>query len=236
MKYPFLLAALISFLLCACGTEEAPQPVYDDSLLKEVYIDNGEMTLTDGSFAESGGKLVYSYHIPHVVSKTEEGKALNLEIEKEFSEPARAAKKEITAGKLPRYQKITWRSFWNGSMLGLILAKQNTEFFWETKAYTFDFAEGEWLNNREMLSHLGVSEAEFLNAMDRVVSEEFARQEKRMGEAFREELNYLKQETKQSISVDLQMFTDGNGRLAVITPVASPAGGGVNMKTLYPVF
>ena len=61
-----LLAALLLLTLSSCGEERENDETtgYDDSLIKELYSEEGEYT--DGE----GNTMAYRYHVPQLVSET----------------------------------------------------------------------------------------------------------------------------------------------------------------------
>ena len=73
-----LLAALLLLNLAACGEKEPDDTSsgYDDSLISELYSEEGEYTDAENN------TLAYSYHVPRIVSETAVAAALNAEIER----------------------------------------------------------------------------------------------------------------------------------------------------------
>ena len=83
-----LLAALLLPTLSSCGEERENDETtgYDDSLIKELYSEEGEYT--DGE----GNTMAYRYHVPQLVSETAVAAALNAEIADRFGALAQEQK------------------------------------------------------------------------------------------------------------------------------------------------
>ena len=83
-----LLAALLLLTLSSCGEERENDETtgYDDSLIKELYSEEGEYT--DGE----GNTMAYRYHVPQLVSETAVAAALNAEIADRFGALAQEQK------------------------------------------------------------------------------------------------------------------------------------------------
>ena len=83
-----LLAVLLLLTLSSCGEERENDETtgYDDSLIKELYSEEGEYT--DGE----GNTMAYRYHVPQLVSETAVAAALNAEIADRFGALAQEQK------------------------------------------------------------------------------------------------------------------------------------------------
>ena len=110
-----LLAALLLLTLSSCGEERENDETtgYDDSLIKELYSEEGEYT--DGE----GNTMAYRYHVPQLVSETAVAAALNAEIADRFGALAQEQKNMMASHASLVCPSIGWQSYWNGSLLCL---------------------------------------------------------------------------------------------------------------------
>ena len=84
-----LLTALLLLNLAACGEKEPDDTPsgYDDSLISELYSEEGEYTDAENN------TLAYSYHVPRIMSETAVAAALNDEIADQFGALVQEQKK-----------------------------------------------------------------------------------------------------------------------------------------------
>ena len=149
-KSQIAVCILLCLLLTGCGTASQPavtaepaDPVpeartsYDDSLLSEVKC--------TGSYIEEGWQegIAYDYRLPQILDDTPDAEAVNAEL-RQMGQNAE--------GGLVMYDRITWESHWNGSLLSLVLTMRET-FHYDLGYFTcnYDFALGRSLSNRELL-------------------------------------------------------------------------------------
>lgn len=187
MKHHHILFGALSALLClglsACGKNPVPQPppapsgsasapqaVYDDSLITQLY--SGEGAFTD----EFGQKWDYSYHIPQLKDDRADAKAINREIAEYFGDDVRAALEGGSTSGMPQtyYADISWQSHWSGSLLSLSLSLLG----WDGegtghRVYHYDFSSGTRLTNAQVLDRFGVEQAEFLQALRQASVQKF---------------------------------------------------------------
>ena len=108
-----LLTALLLLNLAACGEKEPDDTPsgYDDSLISELYSEEGEYTDAENN------TLAYSYHVPRIVSETAVAAALNDEIADQFGALVQEQKNMMASRVSLTCLSVTWTSYWNDSLL-----------------------------------------------------------------------------------------------------------------------
>ena len=112
-----LLTALLLLNLAACGEKEPDDTSsgYDDSLISELYSEEGEYTDAENN------TLAYSYHVPRIVSETAVAAALNDEIADQFGALVQEQKNMMASRVSLTCLSVTWTSYWNDSLLCLVV-------------------------------------------------------------------------------------------------------------------
>ena len=155
-----LLAALLLLTLSSCGEERENDETtgYDDSLIKELYSEEGEYT--DGE----GNTMAYRYHVPQLVSETAVAAALNAEIADRFGALAQEQKNMMASHASLVCPSIGWQSYWNGSLLCLTVRAEMDGDVSTTETYSYDFFGGKRLMSEDLLARCGLSAQEFVTA------------------------------------------------------------------------
>ena len=112
-----LLTALLLLNLAACGEKEPDDTSsgYDDSLISELYSEEGEYTDSENN------TLTYNYHVPRIVSETAVAAALNAEIADQFGALVQEQKNMMASRVSLTCISVTWTSYWNDSLLCLVV-------------------------------------------------------------------------------------------------------------------
>ena len=136
-----LLTALLLLNLAACGEKEPDDTPsgYDDSLISELYSEEGEYTDAENN------TLAYSYHVPRIVSETAVAAALNDEIADQFGALVQEQKNMMASRVSLTCLSVTWTSYWNDSLLCLVVRAEMDGDTSMTETYSYDFFGGKRL-------------------------------------------------------------------------------------------
>lgn len=164
-----LLAALLLLMLSSCGEagEGDETTGYDDSLIRELYSEEGEYT--DGE----GNMMAYRYHVPQLVSETAVAAALNAEIADRFGALVQEQKNMMVSHASLICPSVGWKSYWNGSLLCLTVRAEMDGDVSTTETYSYDFFGGKRLMSEDLLARCGLSAQEFVTAARRTAANYF---------------------------------------------------------------
>ena len=222
-----LLAALLLLSLAACGEKEPDDTPsgYDDSLISELYSEEGEYTDAENN------TISYCYHVPQIVSETAVAAALNAEIADKFGTLVQE-QKSMMAGRVSlTCLSVTWKSYWNDSLLCLVLTSEMDGDMTDYAVYSYDFFGGKRLTSEDLLAREGLSTQEFVMAARRTAANYF-------DGLYRDALSgsmggadfiasYAERRawtlSDESINAEMRLYLDG-GALHMIVPVGSFAG------------
>lgn len=222
-----LLAALLLLSLAACGEKEPDDTPsgYDDSLISELYSEEGEYTDAENN------TLSYCYHVPQIVSETAVAAALNAEIADKFGTLVQE-QKSMMAGRVSlTCLSVTWKSYWNDSLLCLVLTSEMDGDMTDYAVYSYDFFGGKRLTSEDLLAREGLSTQEFVMAARRTAANYF-------DGLYRDALSgsmggadfvasYAERRawtlSDENINAEMRLYLDG-GTLHMIVPVGSFAG------------
>ena len=222
-----LLTALLLLNLAACGEKEPDDTSsgYDDSLISELYSEEGEYTDTENN------TLAYSYHVPRIMSETAVAAALNAEIADKFGTLVQE-QKSMMAGRVSlTCLSVTWKSYWNDSLLCLVLTSEMDGDLTDYAVYSYDFFGGKRLTSEDLLAREGLSTQEFVMAARRTAANYF-------DGLYRDALSgsmggadfiasYAERRawtlSDENINAEMRLYLDG-GALHMIVPVGSFAG------------
>ena len=222
-----LLAALLLLSLAACGEKEPDDTPsgYDDSLISELYSEEGEYTDAENN------TFSYRYHVPQIVSETAVAAALNAEIADKFGTLVQE-QKSMMAGRVSlTCLSVTWKSYWNDSLLCLVLTSEMDGDLTDYAVYSYDFFGGKRLTSEDLLAREGLSTQEFVMAARRTAANYF-------DGLYRDALSgsmggadfiasYAERRawtlSDENINAEMRLYLDG-GALHMIVPVGSFAG------------
>ena len=222
-----LLAALLLLSLAACGEKEPDDTPsgYDDSLISELYSEEGEYTDAENN------TLSYRYHVPQIMSETAVAAALNAEIADKFGALVQE-QKSMMAGRVSlTCFSVTWKSYWNDSLLCLVLTSEMDGDLTDYAVYSYDFFGGKRLTSEDLLAREGLSTQEFVMAARRTAANYF-------DGLYRDALSgsmggadfiasYAERRawtlSDENINAEMRLYLDG-GALHMIVPVGSFAG------------
>ena len=232
----FLLA--VPLVLSACGKQgnaEVPsaQKAYNDSLIEEVYQE-------EGSFNQSGWEETYSMNIPNISADTPDAEAINQQIEQKYGRQVEILQDSI-ASHTDYYgiTQVSWQSFWNGSLLGLVLEvwDSNTGLT-SYDVYNYDFASGRAVSNSELLRKMGIQKADFLHAVRCAAAEEFDKG----GQPYTMDMYDIVLQYRaemispRTVHMDNPIYLDEQGHLHAAVQVQTMAGIGIAYRFVEPVF
>ena len=222
-----LLAVLLLLSLAACGEKEPDDTPsgYDDSLISELYSEEGEYTDAENN------TLSYRYHVPQIVSETAVAAALNAEIADKFGALVQE-QKSMMAGRVSlTCLSVTWKSYWNDSLLCLVLTSEMDGDMTDYAVYSYDFFGGKRLTSEDLLAREGLSTQEFVMEARRTAANYF-------DGLYRDALSgsiggadfvasYAERRawtlSDENINAEMRLYLDG-GALHMIVPVGSFAG------------
>ena len=222
-----LLAALLLLSLAACGEKEPDDTPsgYDDSLISELYSEEGEYTDAENN------TLSYRYHVPQIVSETAVAAALNAEIADKFGTLVQEQKNMMASRVSLTCLSVTWTSYWNDSLLCLVLTSEMDGDMTDYAVYSYDFFGGKRLTSEDLLAREGLSTQEFVMAARRTAANYF-------DGLYRDALSgsmggadfiasYAERRawtlSDENINAEMRLYLDG-GALHMIVPVGSFAG------------
>lgn len=222
-----LLTALLLLNLAACGEKEPDDtpPGYDDSLISELYSEEGEYTDAENN------TLAYSYHVPRIVSETAVAAALNDEIADQFGALVQEQKNMMASRVSLTCLSVTWTSYWNDSLLCLVVRAEMDGDTSMTETYSYDFFGGKRLMSEDLLARCELSTQDFITAARRTAANYF-------DETYRDALSgsmggadfiasYAERRawtlSDENINAEMRLYLDG-GALHMIVPVGSFAG------------
>ena len=217
-----LLTALLLLNLAACGEKEPDDTPsgYDDSLISELYSEEGEYTDAENN------TLAYSYHVPRIVSETAVAAALNDEIADQFGALVQEQKNMMASRVSLTCLSVTWTSYWNDSLLCLVVRAEMDGDTSMTETYSYDFFGGKRLMSEDLLARCELSTQDFITAARRTAANYF-------DETYRDALSgsmggadfiasYAERRawtlSDENINAEMRLYLDG-GALHMIVPV-----------------
>ena len=230
LKFATIIVVVICCVLymtgCASDTNQNDGKIYDESLICEAISE-------DGTYTDEYGSYDYKYHIPQIVSESEEAKDINEKIMKGVGADAKKALKAIENKDFPLSSSISWSAAWKGSMLSLLIKNEPSAGAINYTLYNFDFKKEKSVDNSEIFKMLDITEEEFLSAAKKSASErmtswddEGADFEKAHVKMFYEGVYPLNVTTLQKIDSKTAKLYVADNNVKMVLEGFVPAGGG----------
>ena len=247
----FACVLTAALLLTACGGEPAPSSIpasstaqsqsapgpagYNNSLITE-KSKQAQVKNADGEMVSC------SYRLPQLLAETPDAARINEEIRVIAGEGAyTAAMEAIEAGEFPPVTGIRWTSYWHGSMLSLVVEIEDMHQGSMWLAYNYDFETGSEVPGGMLLELANATPEQFSHALRCAAAQEFDRMNAGFaGQEFDTDVyNTLLELRAQTISKGnldaAALYLDEDGKLAAVTTIDTPAGGGTVQAVLYPL-
>ena len=229
-----LLAGALSLLLlagCTPTTGEggssasAPeQSKWSDSLIEELYSEE-----------EKFQGAVYSYHVPQLKADTEDAKTINRTIDQAFGDLVRVSLNDMEQGYDPVGESVTWTSYWDDSMVSLLVTSDYGTGQNYYEAYNYDFETGKQVTQDELLQRTGWDPAEYREALRKMAANEFDRSQDSFEAGAKDWMPQLRAKTICDDTLDMaKLFLDEDGTLTAAATIFTPAGGGTCETLLKP--
>ena len=123
------------------------------------------------ALTQEGSEYHYAYHIPKIEDDTAAAAEINAKINSIYASSAEECYDSIQSGEEPYLASITYETFQSGDVLSLLLSC--TGYYDGSDSYDvfhYDTKKGECLENRDILSLSGMSDAEYGAALCRAAA------------------------------------------------------------------
>ena len=168
--------------------------------------------------------------MPQIEDDTADAAAINQEIASIYGETAKKGLESIQNKEIPYCSNGEYECFHSGDVLSLVIKYAYFYGGFEGyTAYSYDTADGVWLNNEDILKIQDMTESDYMDVLRRAVAKDFDDAYHAAWEDF-ENINagaYQKLRiltiSERNLSLDLPLYLD-DGVLHVIAPIGSIAG------------
>ncbi len=138
--------------------------VYDNSLIEEYITKKG---------AYDKGEYEYLYQVPRLKSDSEDAKKINAIIDKDIRKDIDDVSSESEYLSV-KYYNINWKSYWNGSVVSLVINKKMIGGEVEDYlVFNYDFKTGKQLSKEDVLKKAGITKEEFIQKAKAQVARDF---------------------------------------------------------------
>lgn len=236
----FLVIAVLSSLLCACGQQKTEDPeTFHTSRKPEVTV--SELYSEDGVGHDSAGtEYTYSYHVPQIEDDTPGATAINGEIAARYGELVKACMESVKKNEVPPCVNVTYESFRYEDTLSLLIrytSYYGGELTYGT--YNYDTGNGTMLENAGILAMKELTQEQYLNAVRRAAVKCYDEQYFSIWEeygfdntpgAYQERRSWTI--SSRNITTDLPLYLDNDGALHTIAAVGSHTGSDRSVQDL----
>ncbi len=243
----------------ADDVEKDNQEIFDDqNYLTELVNENGSYKLFFGDGEQDFEEYEYSYVVPLINSDKPGAKEINDAIHSEFDEEIANLEKirnKTSASAFdedfvfPNWAAVNYKTFWNGSLLSLVIEKMSPYDDWtEYTVFNYDAKQGSQLSASEIVSRAGMDEDTLsadvkrgvLYYYDQMLSA-FFEDHCKPGDGQDDQIvyvDYLKMRSenlKRDPKSSDNMYYLDEGQLKVYSTIDVPAGGGLINVSITPV-
>ena len=188
--------------------------VYDDSLIGIIMDEKADFI-----HPVTNTSIECHYRIPKLLSDSHDAQRINSEIKKLIGDAAETSLSEAKKNNEPPFRKIEYRTFWQDSVVSLIIECQSPFDSLKRAIYNYDFAGEKEVNAKEMLSILAIDEEDFLYELKSSALNTF-------DEKFEGEENRAAVVSKNNLNLNnIDIYID-NGVLTARVLINNTSGGG----------
>lgn len=186
----------------------------------------------------------YSYSIPKININSDDVIVINKEIQDKYKNEVDEEIKNYKQGYSVSLLSLKYDVIINDTILSLLITKDCDFDFIVYQTYNVDISTGKILSNIQLLQYKNITEADLLNELPNLLSDEFIMQNrskdtvienmKKAPDRFTEEEieDFSKEYTdkynltidKSNFGIDMPMFLDSDGNLNIIAKIYSLAG------------
>ena len=195
--------------------------VYDDSLIWEIFYDEGKYT------DEFENEWEYSFYTPQLTATTPEAEIINEEIRQNCGDKIFEAYGDMEQHYGLNFYDIHWASYWHDTMVSLVIEMDSNMSFTDYYVCNYDFSMGRSVPNFELLQRFGLTSEEFIPIMKEAALKYYDDMFAEVPDEYKDEFYNRQREwtgSDENINTNLMMFIDEDGELAVVTPIGSIAG------------
>ena len=125
------------------------------------------------------------------------------------------------------FYDIHWDSYWHDTMVSVVIEMESNMSFTDYYVCNYDFSMGRSVPNFELLQRYGLDYDEFITVMKEAAVKYYDDLFAEVPAEYKDTFYQQQRDwtgSDENITVNLMMFIDENGDLAVVTPIGSIAG------------
>ena len=212
--------AMILILLISCPATGLADNPRQNSIF--------ELYSAEGCYEDSEGNTEsYSYHVPQIFSEEPVVKEINAEIEERFGKRVEEQFQDMKGGYSLWSWHTEWHSYWDDSMLFLLISADENGGFKDYAVYGYDFESDSRVTNDMILEKRGITAEFYKDNLREKAKLMFEDMNGTIPPESREEMGYYSQ-LEKTISdenvAEAVLFIDGLGELEAIMKIYSLAG------------